>query len=701
MRWLLAGMVSVFMGFGCAGSASTRTAARATDLPVTRVVLYQNGVGYFERRGRIDGDVLRLQVRPSQINDLLKSLTVVDATEGRAVSISLPLEKSGDRILSELPAQVRSAGGLLDVLRVFRGARVMIHGDRGSANGRVVGVEPSDSVSKDGRETRSDWRVTLRTDEGSLRVYPVTAIEEVMLEDRTLAVGLDKSLDVSLNEGDWKPIELSIRLAGQARHEILASYIAEMPLWKPAYRLVVDDGQPLLQGWAVVDNVSGEDWNDVQLSLVAGTPMSFVYDLHTPAYATRVDLTPRGQRAAPAPVVEAPGVSRPAAPAGAKDALQRAYAGNRGAGAAPKMALRETEEDRDFTQDEPLDSLADEAPTQAEGVSLGALFRYDLRDPVRIPDRSSTLVAIVNNRVPGGEVALFRPELTRGEQATHPYRAVLFKNDTGLTFEKGPVAIYAHGTFVGEGFLERMEKDTSAFLTFSIDGNVTLRTESSSGEEGIKLLRIADGLIESQVLRIEKSTYHVENLHDASLTSYVKSMHRGGGWKIRNQPAGAIETADAVFVPLEVASKQRGTLTIEWVSPTVRQIGIDTELSKSVLEMYLGSGKVPPEVAKTLSEVLKLKARLNEIERESRRISEQHQKASDDQARVRTNLDVLRKTKGNDELQRTLVKKLADLEESLSKSSGKLVALSEEGAALTGRMNALIAEVSLVADSAP
>src|SRR5690606_30452788 len=120
-------------------------------LPITRVVLYQNGVGYFEREGLLEGELLSLQVRPSQINDLLKSLTIVDKSSGRAVSVSLPLERSADQALSELPEQVRNASGLLQLLNVFRGARVEVEGKFGSLTGRVVGLEsvPEPSPVKD------------------------------------------------------------------------------------------------------------------------------------------------------------------------------------------------------------------------------------------------------------------------------------------------------------------------------------------------------------------------------------------------------------------------------------------------------------------------------------------------------------------------------------------------------------------------
>ena len=279
----------MLMLLACGGAQKPK--GTASDLPIKKVVLYQNGVGYFERSGHLDGNVLTLQARPSQINDLLKSLTVIDRGKGRAVSVALPLEESQALRLSELPPQVRGASGLLDVLRVFRGAKVKVSGKSGSIGGRVVGVE--NLAAGGGDEVGPDWRLTLKSDDGELKVYPISDIREIALQDRTLAIGLDQSLDVSLGAGNWKPVELKVRLTGAESHDLVASYIVEMPRWKPAYRLVLGkDGQPLLQGWAVVDNVSGEDWNKVALSLVAGTPMSFIYDLHSPQFTRRVDLSP-------------------------------------------------------------------------------------------------------------------------------------------------------------------------------------------------------------------------------------------------------------------------------------------------------------------------------------------------------------------------------------------------------------------------
>jgi hypothetical protein len=221
-------------------------------LPITRVVLYQNGVGYFEREGTLEGDRLTLQVRPSQINDLLKSLTILDRSSGRAVSVSLPLEKSADQALSELPEQVRHASGLLELLTVFRGARVEVSGDFGTAEGRVVGLENiPEREPGDDQPVAPRWRLTLADGEGELRVLQLDQVHDLTILDQALAVGLDRSLDVSLKEGDWKPVSITVRFTGEDKHPLKASYVVEMPRWKPAYRVVLSDDKPLLQGWAL------------------------------------------------------------------------------------------------------------------------------------------------------------------------------------------------------------------------------------------------------------------------------------------------------------------------------------------------------------------------------------------------------------------------------------------------------------------
>lgn len=669
-------------------------------LPITRVVLYQNGVGYFEREGTLEGDRLTLQVRPSQINDLLKSLTILDRSSGRALSVSLPLEKSADQALSELPEQVRHASGLLDLLTVFRGARVEVSGTFGTVEGRVVGLENiPDRVLEKGEPVAPRWRLTLADAEGELRVLQLDQVRTLTILDQALAVGLDRSLDVSLKEGDWKPVSITVRFTGEEDHPLKASYVVEMPRWKPAYRVVLNDKKPLLQGWAVVDNVSGEDWSNVKLSLVAGTPVSFVYDLHSSQFVQRTDLSPRRLSAAPPPPVEAGGSAAPSlesvgsatadlyseqeeeAPGLAK---RYAKAGSSYVGGVTPMAAAVPAPVPEM--DEQFQSQF-VAQTQTEQV--GSLFRYDLQTPVNVPDRTSTLVNIINQRVSAAEVAMFRADYPDGPLPTHPYRAVRLTNDTPFTLEQGPVTIYSEGTFVGEGFLERVEPNATHFVGFSLDSKVSLNSDSSFTDGESRLVRISGGVFTLEVQSRETVAHTFRNLHAEPITAFIKTQRRPG-WELAQRPAGIVETPEALWVPTQVPANGTAKLELTWEQKAERTTSIDTGMDAERLVLTLHNTKLPPAIDAALKQVLSVKVEADQVDRD---IAHQHQlKASleADQQRVRDNLDTLRKTKGNAPLQQTLAQKLSKLEQELGVVSGKLVELIEKRAELSKRMTDMI-----------
>ncbi|HUH05055.1 MAG TPA: hypothetical protein VML75_23820, partial [Kofleriaceae bacterium] len=452
------------------------------------------------------------------------------------------------------------------------------------------------------------------------------------------------------------------------------------------------------------------DWNNVQLSLVAGTPMSFIYDLHSPQFTQRPDLTPRGREVAIAPPRDRPGVSTRDRLEDAKK-TSRSSSGSSAPSRAPRPSSKSDDawggepsagdEDYDGAYDEADEAYDDELERQGEarvaGSSVGALFRYDLQDPVTVPDRSSTLVAIVNKRVPGGDVVLFRPELTGGYGETHPYRAAMFKNESGFTLEKGPVTIYSGGTFVGEGFLERMEKATTAFVSYSIDGNVVMNSRDGTSQEGVRLLKIVDGMVVSEVLEIVSTTYDIENRHPTPITAYVKTQRRTG-WKFRNQPAATVIAPDALMVPAEVPANGKAELVVEWVRKVQRRERFNTTISMQMLDVYLQSGKAPPEIAKKLNEAIKIKGEIDEVDKETRRQEKLHRDLSVDAERVRKNLKMLGETKGNADLRRELEGKMADQERALGKISGEMVRLSERKADLDKKLTVLIRTITLTAE---
>jgi len=685
---------------------------QAPSLAVSKVVLYQNGVGYFERRGKISGDELNLNVRYDQINDFLKSLAVIDKSEGRVVNVSLPLEENDMGRLASLPEQVRNAGGMMDVLRIFRGANVTVYGKR-RISGRIVGVEhlapgamPVSTVLKTSEPSPSGWRATFMKKNGGLEVMPVEDIRELVIHEEALEVGLRKSLDISLGEGQWKPVALKIRLEGSSSHDLILSYIVEMPKWKPSYRLVAgDDGRVLVQAWAVIDNVSGEDWNNVKLSLVSGSPLSFRYNLHSPRYINRIDLTPRDEQYAVAPPSDAAGYAMGIAtvmPEEEKMAEQAPMAAPYGRGGMAKtrntsvlkMDMDDASaEDSSFNYEGMRQAVAADVST----TELGSLFRYDVEGKVTVKDNNSTMVAIVNSQVPGREVWLFRRDNPYSDEDEKPYRAIRLRNDSGLTLEKGPVALYSKGSFVGEGFLERQENGADSFVSFAMDSKVSLKSDTTSSEEPLSLIKIQNGMILAEMMQIKRSQYTLTSRTTDDGTAYVRTP-KLREYTLRNPPESTVETPDSYYVPVNVPAGKSAKLKVELVSPVRRSISIDSDLSGNVLKLFAGGGEIPASIKGSIDQLIEIKGRIHKLEEDNKRFKRSYHDYDADQNRLRANLETLRKTRGNQQLVNELVAKLADIEKKLGALSSDMIRNEEEIASLKARMDLVIQGISFEAE---
>lgn len=258
-------------------------------LPVKRVVLYKNGVGYFEHLGQVrDNQDVGISFTSGQLNDVLKSLTVLDLNGGRISGVSYGSSAPVDRQLGDLHLPMSEKSSLTDFLGALRGARLEIRNGANVITGRLLSVERKTRIS--GGTTLEVDYIALITDAGEVKTTEVSPSFSVRLLDRGLPAKVERFLDLvsSAREADVR--RMLIATQGTGDRNIFVSYISEVPVWKSTYRIVLDskNGQkPLLQGWAIVDNTVGEDWEKVELSLVAGAPQSFIQNLSQPYYARR------------------------------------------------------------------------------------------------------------------------------------------------------------------------------------------------------------------------------------------------------------------------------------------------------------------------------------------------------------------------------------------------------------------------------
>ena len=257
------------------------------SLPVKRVVLYKSGVGYFEHLGRVrESQDVTIPFTSGQLNDVLKSLTVLDLNGGRITGVEYGSAAPMDRQLGDLRLPVGEKASLTEFLGALRGARLEVRSGTSTITGRLLSVERKTRIA--GGTTLEVDYLSLIADNGELRTTELTPAFSVKLLDRGLPAKMDRFLDVvsAGREADLRRMVIST--AGTGDRSLFVSYISEVPVWKSTYRIVLSSkAKPLLQGWAIVDNTVGEDWDKVELSLVAGAPHSFIQNLSQPYYARR------------------------------------------------------------------------------------------------------------------------------------------------------------------------------------------------------------------------------------------------------------------------------------------------------------------------------------------------------------------------------------------------------------------------------
>ena len=268
--------------------AQTPGNATGTDsLPVKRVVLYKSGVGYFEHLGHVrESQNVTIPFTSGQLNDVLKSLTVLDLNGGRIAGVEYGSAAPIDRQLGDLRLPVEDKASLSEFLGALRGAKLEIKSGTNVISGRLLSVERKTRMS--GGTTLEVDYLSLITDGGELRTTEVSPGFSVKLLDRGLPGRVDRFLDIVSSGREADVRRMVISTAGTGERSLFVSYISEVPVWKTTYRLVLNaKAKPLLQGWAIVDNTVGEDWDKVELSLVAGAPHSFVQNLSQPYYSRR------------------------------------------------------------------------------------------------------------------------------------------------------------------------------------------------------------------------------------------------------------------------------------------------------------------------------------------------------------------------------------------------------------------------------
>lgn len=679
----------LLVALAAAAAATTGAcASRATgpSLDVTRVVLYQSGIGYVEQQGTVSGESVSIQVRPEQINDVLATLVVLDS-EGRSASVSLPVDQSA---IPSAQMPVPDAGGMLQLLQTFRGADVTVVAADRRVRGRIVGAE---------HRTDGEQIVSIYTDSDEIVAIGISEIDRVQLRNEGLAVGLERSLDRSLSDADWKPVDVTLHFPDNQRRDIQLSYVVEMPAWRPVYRaIVLGDGQLLLQAWGIVDNVSGADWNRVNMSLTAGTPISFRYDLHSPRFVSRPDLSGYGATSTadlrpPTPVAAARAPGRPAA-APSPPPMVQAEATMRSRDASFGYAEEMVNDDMARGGSMDMTAMANNGPASATGTSTGGLFRFDLPDVVTVPDQSATMVPLVNEVISGDDVLLFQP--MSGGNSAHPYRALVLDNRTGYPIQAAPMTIYNDGAFVGEGITPLIESGEEAFVPYALDTSVEIGMTRSSESGDVRLMAIVNGMVRVESASVELTTIRVTG-NAESPDRLLVQVPKMSGYELVDPPSDMQEHTNYYIIPVSIDRTAPTVATVRQIRRNPTQMQVFAPQVREVIAAWV-SGNPGATATAQLSELNEMLYELSSFSSRADALRRQRADVQNRSTELRNNIATLGTGPANQELRDTLVERLGEQDELSSSIAAQLDELSELEAVLRVQISEFMADLELTLD---
>ncbi len=618
---------SFAMGPAESASKGASSAGGGSELPVKRIVLFSSGVGYFERSGHVSGnEVVELKFLRSNVNDLLQSLVVRDGGGGKVLSIDYSSQDPLARALHSFPIDLSDSPGVAAILSRARGAAITIKAPL-PLRGEVLGLEQ--------RNTSEGEKLFLNllTSDGTIRSVDMATVDGLRFRDPRLQANLTDALALIAANRSTDTKRFAIRFAGTGTRPVSLSYIIETPVWKTSYRLSIQKDKPsFLQGWAIVDNPTDEDWNGVTLDLVSGRPISFQMDLNQAVYNRRpvvpVPLPPTvrpqtyesGMSAAepPAEAAPAPMASRAAPRPSAKSAAPYSVAPSTGAGASS------------FSLSEGVESAA----TAAEA---GQFFQYAIKDPVTLPRHQSAMVPIVNQEIAGTPVSIYNESVL----ASHPLSGLELKNSSGLHLMAGPITVFDEGVYAGDAQIDDLPPDASRLISYAVDLKTDIITRSSNTPEAITSGKIVHG---SMIVtrRYERTkTYEITCSAPDPRTVLVE-YPISSGWTLV-EPSKPKEETQSLYRFAVVTDPKKGgraSLTVR-EQRTLSQSVVLSNLDSRTILFYIGQREISNRVKSVLSRLNELKSALSDLTSERSTVQASVDRIHREQERIRSNMRVL------------------------------------------------------------
>jgi hypothetical protein len=664
--------------------------AAAADLPVREVVLFKHGVGYFARSGRLAaGESAQLDFKADEMNDVLKSLTVEEKGGGRISGLRYDSSESLAKKLEVFPFAIGSQQPLSAVLDQLKGARVELKFGAETVAGTIVGARClAASQNQPERE-----QATLLLDSGEIRNADLGAVSALRFTDPTLQLQFKDYLAALVQSRSKEKRSVYIDSTDSGAREIQANYMVPSPVWKSSYRLIFGgSGQPTLEGWAIVDNTTGDDWTNVRLALVSGRPISFISRLYEPRYLNRPEAE-LAEEAALAPVVDTGAVDEPKT--GTVGGL---VAGAGGVGAGKELSMLRTNRPNaapaapsqffppsaGLVEAEAL--RANAAPSfisqTAAARELGELFEYRIATPVTIRKSESAMLPFLQDKISARKLLIYSDP-----SSAHPLNATEITNSTGKTLDGGPITVFDAGSYAGEALMETVKTGDKRLLSYAVDLGTRITTQFDSKGDLVREIHLRRGVLTTRTAAVETQTYTIHNVDQKPKTLVIEHPARPGYTLLERKPTEKTANAYRFEVKLGAGVTEKFPVIEERVYESTFSVA---NLTPGVLATYIQNKNLSDAGRRQFSEIVSRKQQIADADAEVHRAEAQIAAIVRDQDRIRQNINSLNPVSGQQEQVQKYARRLADQEGQLAALRDRQSEFERKRAALQSELNSLI-----------
>ncbi len=589
-----------------------------TALPITHMTLYKHGVGFFQRTGKLKADEVRLSFRESEMNDILKSLTVIDTGKGKVLGVDYATPQQRDELLAGCTIKLDDQRSLRDLIAGLRGRRaaLWLKANEG-ARGLLLGLDEL----PDRQPVGSSLVSILLEESNVVRAMQLDEIQGVELLDEQSSGDLRFFLRTSLAQDEFR--QVTARLT-PGEHDLSISYIAPAPTWRVSYRLVSSgqgkDARTLLQGWGIFDNRLEEDLENISLSLVAGMPVSFVYDLYTP-FTPQRPVIEEENRVAPGPIEFESALladtvqSLPSPPSPMLKMM------------APAPLSRAA-----FN----VEDLQSSTAVQTAGKDLGELFEYRIATPVSVGRGQSAMVPVLSALLERRKDLLYNGS----KFPVHPVATLRLHNTSGLTLERGPVTVLENGEYAGEAVLPFTPAEGEIVVPYAVELGVKISEESGASHE-MHSLRLSGALLLIEQWEIAWREYKIANLTAQDLVVTLEHP-RSEQYELFDSPTPMEKTAEFLRFLSAVPAHSEKKLRVQERRLAARREELRRQ-SYDGLRRYMRQGLIKQEVYELAARILKLWEEVDDLNRRLNAIAGERETIYKQQKQIQGNMAALGK----------------------------------------------------------